>query len=76
MQGTERAPVEFAAYKAMIKHAWGPISDARQMYDYVSPAWLTSFDNFYRDVGECPPGCQLVKIDSAKRWEKGNAQWA
>lgn len=79
MQGTERATVEFAAYKAIIQESWRQRKAADSsplMPELISIPWLTSFDNFFQDVGECPPGCQLAKIDSSKRWEKGNAQWA
>jgi hypothetical protein len=34
------------------------------------------FENFLTDMGECPPGMWLDRIDSAGNYEPGNVRWA
>jgi hypothetical protein len=38
--------------------------------------WLGSFELFLNDVGECPPGLTLDRIDGTKGYEPGNCRWA
>ena len=34
------------------------------------------FVNFYADVGDCPPGMTLDRIDGSRGYEPGNVRWA
>lgn len=75
MRDKERAPVEYQAYKKMVQDAWHECKSMPVMPSLIHPDWLKSFDNFYRDMGPCPPGAALQKFIPTTRWQKGNARW-
>lgn len=41
----------------------------------VCPEWLDSFLNFYRDMGECPEGFTLDRINPFGNYEPANCRW-
>ena len=41
----------------------------------VCPAWRESFETFFRDLGRRPMGHVLLREDSARAYEPGNARW-
>lgn len=42
----------------------------------VCERWLESFQNFYEDMGECPEGMSLDRINVEDGYDQGNCRWA
>lgn len=42
----------------------------------VCEEWTSSFEAFYRDMGEPPPGLTLDRKDTSKGYSKENCRWA
>lgn len=42
----------------------------------VCDRWRFSFPNFLADMGECPPGMSIDRVDNDGNYEAGNYRWA
>lgn len=70
---------EYSIWKVMRTRCNNPNTDSAEYYHNkgitVCERW-DSFENFYKDMGPCPEGYSIDRIDSSKGYCKENCRWA
>jgi hypothetical protein len=67
------APPTYRSWHGMTRRA----RDNPRGYEHVDmdPRWK-SYEVFLADMGECPPGCSIDRIDGARGYWPDNCRWA
>lgn len=70
---------EYSIWASMIQRCHNPRSVSFAKYGakglMVDPRWRT-FPPFYADMGPCPKGYSIDRIENAKGYAPGNCRWA
>jgi hypothetical protein len=69
----------YNAWRSMKDRCYDETSDSYKNYGgrgiQVCDRWINSFENFLFDMGECPPGLTLGRIDNDENYEPQNCEW-
>lgn len=75
MHGTK----EWGIWRSMKNRAYSYASSHSFYYEErgigVCGEWVESFEKFYEDMGDCPEGLTLERVDNRKGYSKDNCVW-
>ena len=68
---------EYFAWSRMVDRCCNPSNKDAQVYSHVTVCdrWKNSVENFVKDMGECPIGYEIDRIDVTKGYYKENCRW-
>ncbi len=75
----QRFTREYAAWNSARDRCTNPRSHAWHNYGgrgiTMCDRWRCLFESFFVDMGECPAGFELDRIDNERGYEPGNCRW-
>lgn len=78
--GSRIADVRYKRYYAMLQRCSDrAVGKGKKNYSEqgieVCESWKQSYDNFCHDMGDCPEGLELDRIDNSKGYAPDNCRW-
>lgn len=72
---SKRSTVHGHSYGTRTYNAWGAINCGNRDSENVHEEWRSDFSQFLKDMGECPPGMVLGRIDRGSGFNPKNCEW-